>query len=395
MVSGHLSVKKGNYYCVLNYKDADGKRKTKWISTGLPEKGNKKKAEARLIEERRKFVPNTVELDSKTLFADYLVSYWLPSIKNNIELTTYASYQGMLTSRIEPYFRAKGICLADLKPTHIQQFYTLQGERVKPATVKHYHAIIHAALEQAVNLDLILFNPADRVKIPRIMPYIPEYYTADELNHLFECVRGDEMELLIKMVCFYGMRKSEALGLKWSAINFDDNTFVIRHVVTKARIDGKKVLIKKDRPKRKASYRTMPLVELFKEDLLALKDRQEENKAICGRSYNKADEDYVFVDTMGFIFDPERVSRHFKSILRKNGLKEIRFHDTRHSAGSALCQSNVNMKEIQEWLGHSDFSTTANIYSHLRSDTKLSTAESMIETLGLDKREGKKKVAPA
>ena len=92
---------------------------------------------------------------------------------------------------------------------------------------------------------------------------------------------------------------------------------------------------------------------------------------------------YVFVDTMGYLYDPERVSRHFKAILRKNGLKEIRFHDTRHSAGSALCQLGVNMKEIQEWLGHSDFSTTANRYSHLTSDTKKSTMASMVRTLGL------------
>ena len=127
----------------------------------------------------------------------------------------------------------------------------------------------------------------------------------------------------------------------------------------------------------------MPLIDSFRDELLALKKQQEENRRLCGRSYYKDDEEYVFVDCMGYLFDPERVSRHFKSVLRKNGLKEIRFHDTRHSAGSALCQNGVNMKEIQEWLGHSDFSTTANIYSHLRSDTKRSTAASMMKCLGM------------
>ena len=104
---------------------------------------------------------------------------------------------------------------------------------------------------------------------------------------------------------------------------------------------------------------------------------------MCKRSYNRQDEEYVFVDAMGNLFDPERISRHFKSVLKKNGLREIRFHDTRHSSGSALCQMGVSMKEIQEWLGHSDFSTTANIYSHLTSDTKVRTAESMMKTLGM------------
>lgn len=383
MVSGHLSVKKGYYYCVLSFNDELGKRKTKWISTGLPEKGNKKKAEALLVEERRKFVPPAETKDADVLFADFLKYQWLPAVKGNIELTTYSSYQGMLESRVYPYFKDLGVTLENLKPKHIQDFYTMQSERVKPATVKHYHAIIHEALEWAVNLELILYNPSDRVTMPRNQQYIPEYYTAEELADLFKCIKGDEMELMIQMACFYGLRKSEAIGLKWSAINFEDNTFVIRHVVTKTRIDGKKIIVKKDRPKRMASYRTMPLFDMFREELLAMKEQQEANRKICGRSYYKDDEEYVFVDTMGYLYDPERVSRHFKAILRKNGLKEIRFHDTRHSAGSALCQLGVNMKEIQEWLGHSDFSTTANRYSHLTSDTKKSTMASMVRSLGL------------
>ncbi len=384
MVSGHLSVKKGYYYCVLSFNDELGKRKTKWISTGLPEKGNKKKAEAILIEERRKFIPPSVKKDSDILFADFMKYQWLPAVKGSVEITTFSSYQGMLESRIYPYFKEKGITLADLKVKHIQDFYTLQSERVKPATVKHYHAVIHESLEWAVKLELILFNPADRVSIPRNRQYIPNYYTVEELRKLFACIRGDEMELLIRMVCFYGMRKSEVLGLKWSAIDFDENIFVIRHIVTRTRIDGQKLIIRKDRPKRKASYRTMPLIGIFRDDLLALKKVQTENRKICGNSYNTEDIDYVFVDSLGNLFDPERVSRHFKTIIRKNGLKPIRFHDTRHSAGSALCQNGVNMKEIQEWLGHSDFSTTANIYSHLRSDTKVSTAASMMATLGME-----------
>ena len=383
MVSGHLSVKKGYYYCVLSFNDELGKRKTKWISTGLPEKGNKKRAEAILIEERRKFIPPSITGGADDLFADFMKYQWLPTVKGNIELSTFSSYEGMLNNPIYPYFKELGVTLKDLKAKHIQDFYTLQSGRVKGATVKHYHAIIHEALEWAVKMELILFNPADRVDVPKSRQFIPEYYTADEIIKLFDCIKGDEMELLIKMACFYGLRKSEILGLKWSAIDFEDDTFVIRHTVTKTRVGGKKIIVKKDRPKRKASYRTMPLFGSFRKELLEMKERQEAYKKLCGKSYNYEDEEYVFVDAMGSLHDPERVSRHFKSILRKNGLKKIRFHDTRHSSGSALCQDRVSMKEIQEWLGHSDFSTTANIYSHLTSATKRETMESMAKVLGL------------
>ena len=383
MVAGHLQEKRGYYYAVISYKDENGKRKTQWIATGLPVKGNKKRAEDVLYEMRRTFHPPEQIRAEETLFADYLEHHWLPSTKNSVEITTYAGYENRVCAIIAPHFRNTGVTLENLKPKDIQAFYTEQLNRVKGSTVRGYHAMIHKALEQAVKHDLIPFNPADRVDIPQIKQYIADYYTAEELAKLFQCVKGDEMELLFKMSAFYGMRKGEALGLKWSAINMEDDTFVVRHTVTKVRVNGHKMIVKKDRTKRRSSYRTMPLVKEFKDELLELKKQQERNKAICKGSYNKADAEYVFVDAMGNLFDPERISRHFKSVLKKNGLREIRFHDTRHSSGSALCQMGVSMKEIQEWLGHSDFSTTANIYSHLTSDTKVKTAESMMKTLGM------------
>ena len=383
MVAGHLQEKRGYYYAVISYKDENGKRKTQWIATGLPVKGNKKRAEDVLYEIRHSFrSPEQIRAE-ELLFADYLEHHWLPSAKNSIEVTTYAGYENRVRATIAPYFRKTEITLKNLKPKDIQDFYTEQLKRVKGSTVRGYHAMIHKALAQAVKHDLIVFNPADRVDIPQIQQYIADYYTAEELARLFQCVEGDEMELLFKMSAFYGMRKSEVLGLKWSAINFEEDSFVVRHTVTKTRVNGRKVVVKKDRTKRKSSYRTMPLVKEFKEELLELKKQQAQNKAMCKRSYNRQDEEYVFVDAMGNLFDPERISRHFKSVLKKNGLREIRFHDTRHSSGSALCQMGVSMKEIQEWLGHSDFSTTANIYSHLTSDTKVRTAESMMKTLGM------------
>ena len=226
MVSGHLSVKKGYYYCVLSFNDELGKRKTKWISTGLPEKGNKKRAEAILIEERRKFTPPSITGGADDLFADFMKYQWLPTVKGNIELSTFSSYEGMLNNPVFPYFKELGVTLKDLKAKQIQDFYTLQSGRVKGATVKHYHAIIHEALEWAVKMELILFNPADRVDVPKSRQFIPEYYTADEIIKLFDCIKGDEMELLIKMACFYGLRKSEILGLKWSAIDFEDDTCI-------------------------------------------------------------------------------------------------------------------------------------------------------------------------
>ena len=109
----------------------------------------------------------------------------------------------------------------------------------------------------------------------------------------------------------------------------------------------------------------------------------EENKRICGNCYNREYDGYVFVDAMGNIFNPRNLSSNFSKLLEMKGLRHIRFHDLRHSCASLLLANDVPMKQIQEWLGHSDISTTANIYSHLDYKSKLTSANVMDNTLTL------------
>ena len=138
MVAGHLQEKNDFYYIVLSYKDAAGKRKTKWEATGLSVKRNKKKAEALLLERRRNFMvptaPAEIRLDDDILFSDFMLK-WLEVAKSTIQITTYASYQGMVERVIVPYFRKRGIKLVDLKATDLQDFYNKQLERVKANSV--------------------------------------------------------------------------------------------------------------------------------------------------------------------------------------------------------------------------------------------------------------------
>lgn len=152
MVAGYLQEKEGLFYIVLNYKDVTNKRKTKWIPTGLTIKGNKKRAEAMLMEARKSFIPEisqeTASITQKILFADFLKK-WLQVVKSTIQPVTYSSYSGMLDSIIEPFFRQKRTTLVGLQAQDIQDFYSEQLERVKANTVIHYHAIIHRALKYA------------------------------------------------------------------------------------------------------------------------------------------------------------------------------------------------------------------------------------------------------
>lgn len=376
MVAGHLHEKKGYYYIILNLTDANGKRKPKWISTKLPVKGNKKRAEQMLMEERKRYSQPTKSKDDDILFADFM-EQWLDVVKGSITTVTYSSYANMVKVIIAPYFREKNITLKGLQAKDIQDFYQEQLNRVKASTVIHYHANIHKALKYAVKLELISNNPADRVERPKQEKFQGSFYSSEELNDLFDAVAGTRLELAVLLGAFYGLRRSEIVGLKWDAIDFKKNTITINHTVTSCNLDGKCVVLAKDTTKTKSSRRTLPLVPFFRDKLLNIKSQQEANKKLCGRSYNKDYLDYIYVDEIGDRIKPNYITGQFPKLLEKQGFRRIRFHDLRHSCASLLLASGVPMKNIQEWLGHSDFSTTANIYAHLDYSSKLTSASAM------------------
>ena len=330
MVAGHLREKSGYYYAVLNYTDSLGKRKTKWISTGLTVKGNKKRAEAILMDARRNFNPEEPKvMNGDILFADYMEK-WLDIIKSSVAVPTFASYSTTVKKIVAPYFREKEVTLKNLTAKDIQEFYLSELERVSPSSVIHYHANIHKALKYAVKIDLIDVNPADKVERPKKDRYVGSFYDADEVNALFEAAKGSKLELPILFGAFYGLRRSEAIGLKWDAIDFDQNTITVRHTVTSCDLDGKRVLVASDTTKTKSSMRTLPLVPFMRERLLTLKEEQQENRRLCGRSYIKDYLEYVCVNEIGDLIKPHYVTESFPKLLKAKGMRQIRYHDLRH-----------------------------------------------------------------
>ncbi len=385
MVAGHLQVKKGIFYIVLNYYDADGKRKQQWISTKLKVRGNKKNAEKMLADAKRDFTPPTevkaiTDISLDMSFTDYL-KYWLDIKKDSITITTYSSYKTMIYKIIGPYFERKGLKISEIKPSDIQSFYNTQAKRVTAATVSRYHNVIHSAYKYLMRLDLIQSNPADRVILPKRQKYVGDFYNEEDLNRLFEITKNHPLGLLIQVTACYGLRRSEVIGLKWDAVDFEADTLTIRHIVTSVKLDGKTTITREDRAKTKSSLRTLPLLGDIKRQLLELQEHQEENKQLCKASYNHEYDEYIFVDDTGNLFRPDYVTNAFRTILEQNDLKMIRFHDLRHSCASLLLSHDVPMKLIQEWLGHSDIGTTANIYSHTDYKAKLFSANVMEDSL--------------
>ena len=132
-----------------------------------------------------------------------------------------------------------------------------------------------------------------------------------------------------------------------------------------------------------SSHRALGLSPAIKALLLAEREKQQERAKVLGNAYCRKDADYVCLNALGELFTPDYVSNRFATILRQNDLKHIRFHDLRHSCASLLVAQGVQMKLIQQWLGHSNISTTANIYSHLDFNSKISSANVMDGVLNL------------
>ena len=378
LVAGHLTSKNGRYYAVLNYRNAGGQRKTKWISLGLPEKGSKRKAEAELARLRAEFEPpkEVGDLSSDMLFADYLLE-WLEIAKGRLAVATYSSYAAMIKKPVGPYFRQKNLTLRELEARHLQMFYSEMLRKVKPNTVIHYHAIIHSALKYAVKTDMLVQNVADKVDRPKKNSFQPVFLSAEEMQKMFEALRGTKLELPVLVAAFYGFRRGEVLGLKWDAIDFERGTISVIRTVTTITLDGKQTEIEQQSAKTKSSLRTLPLIGSFREYFLQVKEAQELNKQVCGNCYNHKYDGFVFVDELGERMRANYLTSAFPKFLASHGLRRMRFHDLRHSCASLLLANGVPLKHIQEWLGHSDFTTTANIYAHLDYKSKITSAQAM------------------
>ena len=403
-----LHEKNNIYQAVINYKDDNNKRKQKWVSTGIKvARGNKRQALQKAEEYREQFVKsfNLQECiktqndeqerkymlfreklhiidshkfyDENILYFDYL-KLWIEKVKNNLEPTTYTSHLQMINSRIKKYFTLNPIKLLELTHLHIQNFYDIMlADGLKPTTVIRYHAIIRKSLDYAFKNDLIVNNPADKVKRPKKNIFVGSFYSKNELSTLFEKSKNDPLHLIILLTAFYGLRRSEVLGLKWSAIDFVNKTITIKHTIVEVKINGKNKILGKDRTKTKSSHRTLPLTDEIIIALENAKKQQKYYKRKFKKSYNTKYEEYVCLKPDGSLIKPDYVTRHFPLLLKHIGLRHIRFHDLRHSCASLLLSKNIPMKAIQEWLGHSDFSTTANIYAHLDINSKLLSAEAI------------------
>ena len=394
-ITGRLAEKNGKWYAVINLYDTSGKRKEKWQSLNLEVKrGNKTEANHRLMEvisqynseDMYRYATMTHAEREKRRLAEYTVdryvAEWLAGYKCNLSVLTYNTYKTMAETRIAKYFKKLNIPLKEITGDELNDFYAyLRGDGLSGASAQRYHSLLHLAFKHAIKRGIIPANPCDQADRPKAVQYIASYYNQEELKNLLDCLDGEPMRIAVILTAYYGLRRNEVLGIKWSAIDWTENKISIQHKIIENKLEGGRIE-GHDVMKTKSSYRSLPLIPQVKEILLEEKAKQEQMRKLLRGAYNKKYLDYVCVDAIGDILTPKYISSHFKVILAKNGLKKIRFHDLRHSCASLLLANKVPMKMIQDWLGHSDMSTTANIYSHVDHTSKLESAKVIGNLLG-------------
>ena len=385
-MTGSVYDKNGKWYIRLSYKDKNNKWAQKWVTTGYDVKGNKRNAEAMVSE----VIENYKHLDftdiptenNKILFTD-AIKKWLESKKDKIERSTYEGYKSYIDCHIIPYFELLKLNLDEITPKVIKSYYEdrFQNGRkdgkggLSVRSIRKHGVVLKQIFKDAIVNEQITRNPASGVPYPTNEK--PEFkgifLTGDEANQMLRAFTGHELQAMVYVTLYYGLRRSEALGLRWNSVNFEKNTIKIEHTVVKMM-----TVEYKDGTKSKTSMRTLPLLADVKEALLRLKEKQIENKKIFGNTYH--DSDYIFKWQDGKLYRPDYVTRSFQRVLKRHELKVIRFHDLRHGTASILYDKGWELKDIQEWLGHADIETTGNIYTHISLHRKQVSAKSLENT---------------
>ena len=356
---------------VLRVPDAiTGKTKPQWVGGFDSEKS------AKLARDKARVSLSTSSYvsPSKATVSEYLTS-WINEVHaSQLKPTTLERYRRVISNYLIPELGA--IKLQDLRPSHVQAFYTLlltrptaKGRPLTPRTVELIGAVFKIAIKYAVNVDeVIAVNPVSKVPLPKGKGTIPTPWSIQELNTFLDVARTHRLFFLFRLSAFTGARRGELLALNWS--DFDGSAITI----SKNRVTvGKEVVEQNSTKGGSNGQRRVPLdretIELFN----AHRKRQLVERLALGEYWQ--DTGYVFVQENGLPLYPHTPSDLFKKLLNKAGLRPTRLHDQRHLHATELLRLGEPLHVVAQRLGHRDAMVTATIYAHV-SDQQAETASS-------------------
>ena len=384
-VTGTLR-KRGKYWHMVIHYVVDGQRQTHGETTTIlavsdartkrerdrEEKQNKQMAE-RILQERIAEYESAYSLQADKIPYYKWVEQWLNkkdqlAEKGELQRSTVIIYRQQTEKHVVPYFKKKKITLAELRTKDINQFYQhVLTTGISPNTVaKKIHTYVKQSLDYAISEELIQFNPALGANLPKTVKKKITPYTMEETQEILELFKGTKVEVPVYMAAIFGLRRSEIIGLRWTSIDFKNRTLTVDNVSV---YEGRK-LIDKPNAKNETSNRILPLNDMAYNYLRSVRKKQRENRLRYGEKYKRYDHDYVCVEENGKRIEPDTVTRIFKNLIGKSALPKNTPHGLRHTCASLLLSAGAPLKDVQDWLGHADYNTTANIYGHIGMDRK-------------------------
>lgn len=336
----------------------------RWVAEITLETGKRKKAYCKTKQEaQRKKNEMLRELERGMLatgpqrkLGEYIQDWLENTHKSKLRLSVYLNYR----KHVKHIVAGLGdVWLQKLTPQQVQNFLSKKlGEGLSQKYVREMLGVLSLALKNAVKWGYLSRNVCELVTKPRVPKHEIAPLTLEQARCFRQHIQGHRLEVLITTAVVTGMRRGELISLRWSDIDFQRNILQVLHTVDRFTGHG----YVESEPKSAAGVRSIRLPG-FLVDLLKQHQAQQLERKNKVKTWEERD--LVFPNTRGGYLHPNRLGEAFRVLLEQAGLPAIRFHDLRHSAATILLSMGVNIKVIQEMLGHSDISITLRVYGHL------------------------------
>lgn len=325
---------------------------------------------------KEKMDSGVVRIKGKSYLLQEWVLEYLEKYKiNELKITTYQSYLVNYRKHIEGSALGKKK-LDKIKASDLQLYYNKKiKDGYSSKTVRLINVILNGALEMAYKQRLIPENPNEFTTIPKKVKYEAAVLTVDEVKRIIAETKNEKLYPIIVTTLGTGMRKGEVMALRWDDINFDNRLIYVRYNlcrVVNPEPDDKghrRATYQLLEPKNKSSIRTIPMLDEVYLALVEQKRRQDKEKELYSEVYE--DRGFVFANMTGNFLAQRSFMDDYHAFLKKYSIKDIRFHDLRHTFASLLIESDVSMKVVQELLGHSTITTSMDIYTHVSQKKKV------------------------
>jgi integrase len=358
----------------LGYENGQRKRKTIY---GKMRREVSEKMKSLLADQQKGMPLKTNE----RLTVEQFLKSWLTTVKGEVRIATYVQYEVSVRCHLIP--KLGHVPVSKLTPQDVRTFISAEvAEGLSSTTALLARAVLRRALEQAVEDNLIFRNPArvarQKGSTGTKSKYHASFMDEAQARQFLAAAKGHRLEALYSVAIALGMRRGEALGLRWCDVDFEEGTIAITGSILRI---GKGNGVQRLDTKTEGSRRTIRVPVPLLAALRFHKISQKEAKLVAGTRWKGNQWDLVFTSEVGTAVDPRNINRNFDLLLKKAGLKPMRFHDTRHTAAALMLAQGIELKVVSQILGHSRISTTADIYGHLLPRQQQEAADRMGELL--------------